>query len=63
MAGKKPRNGRKRAKCGGKIRHANKAAANRSAEDRLSSPNNPPLALRAYHCPRCKGFHLTSSVD
>lgn len=63
MAGKKPRNGRRRAKCGGKIRHEHKTAAEKSANDRLTSSNNPPATLRVYHCARCKGYHLTSSAD
>ena len=57
------RKGKNRPTCGGKRRYESTDAAIRSAIKRLDSKTNPPDALRYYHCPRCKGWHLTSQMD
>lgn len=57
------RNGRNKPTCGGKRRFDSPDAAVKTIERRLASGNNPPAGLRSYHCPRCKGWHLTSMLE
>jgi len=44
--------------------YASKGEALATAARVLANPRNRSAsALRAYHCPRCKGYHLTKQVD
>ena len=46
--------------CMRKTRYATKTEAIAVATRALQRPDRTTTYLRYYHCPHCKGFHLTS---
>lgn len=47
----------------GKRRYPTKNQALTTGLRALRKPGNETVDLRAYRCPKCKGWHLTSKTD
>lgn len=48
--------------CGGKRRFHDQAEAVRALHTLTSRSTRTTIPSRAYECPRCKGWHLTSQA-